>query len=115
MTVESCTVIGWIPIDPDHYDEATALIRELVELSRREEGTVRHRAMVDVEDTNTLRFFEQYEDEAAWTAHTGTDHYREFADRLPDLVDGRMETVNVVDCEAHVHHVTADELAQDDP
>ncbi|HKL30763.1 MAG TPA: putative quinol monooxygenase [Natrialbaceae archaeon] len=104
-----------IPIDPDHYDEATSLIRELVEQSRRENGTVRYRAMVDIEDTNTVRFFEQYEDEAAWTAHTETDHYREFTDRLPDLVDGRMETVNVVDGEAQVHHFTADELAQDDP
>ncbi|WP_135820898.1 putative quinol monooxygenase [Halostella litorea] len=102
-----------IPIDPDRFDEAKEFIATLAERSRAEDGTVRYRAMVDIEASATVRFFEQYEDEAAWTAHTESEHYEEFMDRLPDLVDGPMETVNVVNGEAHVHRFTADDLDGD--
>ncbi|WP_138798169.1 putative quinol monooxygenase [Halostella sp. PRR32] len=104
------TVHSSIPIDPDHFDEAKELIATLTERSRAEDGTVRYRAMIDIEDSTTVRFFEQYEDKAAWKAHTESKHYEEFTSKLPDLVDGRMETINVVDGETHVHRFTVEDL-----
>jgi len=99
-----------ISFDPDRRDEAMELVRKLAERSQQEAGTVRYRAMTDLDDEHTVRFFEQYEDEDAWATHTETEHYREFVKRLPELVEGPMETVNVVDAEPNVHTFTAEDL-----
>ncbi|WP_121823424.1 putative quinol monooxygenase [Halostella salina] len=100
-----------IPFDPERIDDAKDLVADLAERSRDEPGTVRYRAMTDLDDDSTIRFFEQYEDEAAWRAHTETDHYRRFVDRLPDLVDGSMESINVLtDGRPEVHEFGVDDL-----
>lgn len=100
-----------IPFDPDHLAEARSLVAELVDASQAEPGTVRYRAMTDLEADHVVRFFEQYEDGAAWEAHAESAHYRRFVDRLPSLVDGTMESINVVhDGSVAVHEFTAAEL-----
>jgi quinol monooxygenase YgiN len=105
-----------IPIDPECYDEAIELIEDLTERSRREEGAVRYRATTDITDPYTIRFFEQYEDEAAVQAHTETEYYREFNDRLPGLVDGHIETIQfVTDEPPETYRFDAEELTQGEP
>lgn len=94
----------------ERRDEARALVRDLADASRTEAGVVRYRAMTDLDDPDTVRFFEQYEDEAAWRAHTESEHYQAFVDALPGLVDGPMETVTVVDGTVNAHEFDADEL-----
>ncbi|WP_436911200.1 putative quinol monooxygenase [Halosimplex marinum] len=79
------------PIDPEHRDEALELADDLVERSNEEPGMIDYRATVDLQDENVIRFFEQYEDEAAFEAHTGTDHFQAFEERLPDLLAGEPE------------------------
>jgi len=79
------------PIDPDSREEATDLIGDLAEASRTEEGVVDYRAAADVEDPNTFRFLERYEDEAAFGAHAETDHFQAFERALPDLLAGEPE------------------------
>lgn len=101
-----------IPLDPDRLDEAKQLVASVTEQSREEDGTIRYRAMVDLDDRSTVRFFEQYEDKDAWDAHTESAHYQKFMRQLPTVVDGQMETVNIVGGETHVHHFTADELTE---
>lgn len=104
-----------IPFDPDRYDEAIEFVQDLTERSQREAGTVRYRAMVDLGDRYTVRFFEQYEDEEAWTAHTQTEHYQRFINRLPELVDGIMETISIIAGQSpQVHHFTAEDIARVD-
>ncbi|WP_247002170.1 putative quinol monooxygenase [Halosolutus gelatinilyticus] len=102
-----------IPFDPDRYDEAIEFVRDLADQSRREDGTVRYRATVDFEDEHTVRFFEQYEDEAAMVAHTKTDYYQRFNDPLSDLVDGPMETIALMEDDLDVYTFTADDLDRD--
>jgi quinol monooxygenase YgiN len=46
--------------------------------------TVDYRATVDIEGETVLRFFEQYEDAAAFESHTRTDHSREFEAAFPE-------------------------------
>jgi len=92
------------PIDPEKRGEALDLVEELVEQSNREDGTIEYRATTDVSDPNLLRFFEQYEDEAAFEAHGETDHFREFEAALPDLLAGepsvtRFEVESATDLE----------------
>lgn len=79
------------PIREEKMDEALDLIDDLVEASNEEAGILTYRATRDLHDENTIRFFEQYEDEAAVEAHNQTSHFREFEAELPDLLAGEPE------------------------
>ncbi|WP_435102335.1 putative quinol monooxygenase [Halarchaeum sp. P4] len=79
------------PIKPDRFDDALDLAEELVEQSQAESGMLDYRAATDVQDPNTIRFFERYEDEAAFESHTQTTHFQEFEEALPDLLAGEPE------------------------
>jgi quinol monooxygenase YgiN len=81
------------PIDPDKREEALDLIEDLVEQSQAEDGMIDYRATTDVNDPNVVRFFEQYENEATFEAHTQTDHFQEFEAALPDLLAGEPEII----------------------
>jgi quinol monooxygenase YgiN len=76
------------PIDPAHRDEAIEQATELAIESRAEDGVTAYRVTTDVEEPNTLRFFERYEDGAAFAAHAETDHFAEFEAALPELLAG---------------------------
>lgn len=79
------------PIDPEHREEALELADDLVERSNEEPGMIDYRATIDLQDETVVRFFEQSEDEAAFEAHTETDHFQTFEQRLPDLLAGKPE------------------------
>ena len=81
------------PFDPAHRDEALELVANLVEQSNREDGIIEYRAAVDVQDENTIRFFEQYEDAAGVEAHNETAHFQAFEEKLPELLAGEPEVV----------------------
>ncbi|MFC6942769.1 putative quinol monooxygenase [Salinirubellus sp. GCM10025818] len=81
------------PLDPATRDEALGLIEDLVEHSRKEDGMIDYRAATDVSDPNVVRFFEQYEDAAAFKSHSQTDHFQEFEERLPNLLAGEPEVL----------------------
>jgi quinol monooxygenase YgiN len=76
------------PVDPDSREEALDLVRNLAAQSRAEEGVVDYRVATDAEDETVFRFFEQYEDEAAFGAHAESDHFEAFEEALPDLLAG---------------------------
>ena len=79
------------PLDPATRDEALDLIEDLVDQSQQEDGMIDYRAATDVSDPNLVRFFEQYEDAAAFEAHSQTDHFQKFKKRLPNLLAGEPE------------------------
>lgn len=101
-----------IPLDPDCGDEVMNRIDDLVERSRREDGTVRYRAMRDLTDPNLIRFFEQYEDPEAAEAHTESDEYRRFNELLPEVVDGEIETLQFETADVHAVEFTASEAVE---
>ncbi|WP_232686713.1 putative quinol monooxygenase [Halobacterium zhouii] len=82
-----------VPLDPDHRDDALELVDDLTAAARDLPGVVRYRPAVSLEEDYTLQFFEQYEDGAAVAAKEGLPEYEAFATALPDLTDGRIETV----------------------
>lgn len=82
-----------VPIDPDRMDEAADLARDLAEASRAEEGVIDYQVAEDVESSGTLRFFEVYEDDAAFEAHSETDHFQTFMVEVADLLGGEPELV----------------------
>lgn len=81
------------PLDPATRDEALELVEDLVEQSQQEDGMIDYRAATDITDPNVVRFFEQYEDAAAFEAHSQTDHLQKFEERLPDLLAGEPEVL----------------------
>lgn len=76
------------PIDPDHRDEALDQVETLAERSREENGVIDYRVAVAIDNPNLFKFFEEYEDEAAFEAHAQTDHFQEFEAVLPTLLAG---------------------------
>ena len=77
-----------VPVDPESREEAIEAALSVAEDSRNEDGVVDYHVAVDAADENLLRFFEQYEDEAAFGAHASSDHFAEFAAALPEFLDG---------------------------
>ena len=79
------------PIDPDHLDEAKETVSDLAEAVREVEGVIEYRPMIDPDDPNTIRFFEQYEDEAAVEAHAEVPEFAEFQELLQEVLAGEPE------------------------
>ena len=59
-----------------HDEEVAGLIPELVAASRSEPGCLLYLAHRHREDPRRFLFYEQYEDEAAFNAHTRSEHYQ---------------------------------------
>ena len=88
-------------------------VEALVEQSRRAEATVRYRASRAVGEPNVVRFFEQYEDEAAARDHRESEAYRRFNERLLELVEGESETVQAaIGDDPGTHRFSAEEAAE---
>jgi quinol monooxygenase YgiN len=77
-----------VPIDADEREEALDAARSLAEESRDEDGVVSYEVAVDADEKNLLRFFERYEDEAAFEAHASSEQFADFVSRLPEFLDG---------------------------
>lgn len=67
-----------LPVQADSRAAAIDLVQELAERSREEPGVIDYRPAVDVAEENTIRIFEQYEDESAVEAHMSSDHFESF-------------------------------------
>lgn len=82
-----------IPLKPEYREDAIQITREFAKKSKSEDDIVRYRAMMDINDQNTLRFFEQYEDAEAVEAHAQSEYYQEWIDNLPEMVDGQLQNI----------------------
>lgn len=80
VAVVGCMIVmhATMPVDPDSREDALDLARDLAEASREEDGVIDYRVATDAEDPNTVRVFEQYEDDAAVEAHMNSDHFQSF-------------------------------------
>lgn len=67
-----------MPIASDSREQALELARDLAAASRAEEGVIDYRVATDAEDPDTIRVFEQYEDDDAVDAHMSSDHFESF-------------------------------------
>ena len=77
-----------VPVESESREEAVEAAVSVAEESRKEDGVVGYNVAVDAEDENLLRFFEQYEDEAAFGEHASSEHFAEFVSKLPGFLDG---------------------------
>ncbi len=82
-------VTGTVKVRADALDAALAVSLEHVRRSRTEPGCLTHSVHQDVEDPLTLFFFEQWEDDAAISAHFAVPASLAFVTALSELTTGR--------------------------
>jgi quinol monooxygenase YgiN len=82
-------VTGTVKVRPDRMDEALRVSLQHVHRSRREPGCLEHSVHRDVEDAQTLFFFEQWRDDAALSAHFAVPGSLEFVNAITDLATER--------------------------
>ena len=84
--------VTWIA-KPGEEDAVAAALQALVEPSRAEEGVLVYIPNRDPEDPAKFFIYEQYVDEAAYRAHTETEHFQRdgFGDAIPRLEERRRE------------------------
>ena len=78
-------VSGLIEIDPANHDAAVELATTLVEATRAEEGDIDYGFWADLTRPGVFRVYEEWQDEAALTAHFGEPHMATFMEGLGGL------------------------------
>ena len=61
---------------PQDADKAEAILRELRDASRKEEGVVAFEVARSQEKPNVFALWEEYRDRAALDAHIATEHFK---------------------------------------
>lgn len=85
-------VHGTIPLKSEHRDQALALARTMVEMTRSESGCISYDFYIALSNPDTLMLFQEWQSMDALMAHFQTPHMDDFLKQLPDLVDGEITT-----------------------
>jgi quinol monooxygenase YgiN len=84
-------VIGRVECGEEKRSELVALMEEMQDNSRKEEGCLRYGFFSAVEDPNSFVAVEEWADREALDKHFAQEHLQEFARRLLELVTERPE------------------------
>ena len=82
-------VTGRVTVRPEKLDDALRVSLDHVRRSRTEPGCVVHSVHRDVEDPNTLVFFEQWEDQDVLTKHFAVPESLAFVTQLSECAATR--------------------------
>ncbi len=81
------TVIAYMRAAPGKRDELRAALEALVEPTSREKGYVNYDLHQGIEDPDRFFFYENWESDSDLDAHLDAPHLRDFAARIPELLD----------------------------
>jgi quinol monooxygenase YgiN len=81
-------VAGRVPVRPDRRDEAVVAAVKMAKATQAEAGCRSYGFYADLADPNTILIFEEWENEAALTAHFQTPHMAEFNSVISRFVAG---------------------------
>jgi quinol monooxygenase YgiN len=62
----------------------------LVEATRKEPGCLFYALYQSPLDPRSFIFYEEYKDDASFAAHSGSGHFKIFADAIPDMLAGEL-------------------------
>jgi quinol monooxygenase YgiN len=79
-------VWGRVEAQPEHLQEVVRLGLEHVRRSRNEPGCLHHSAQLDVENSNALVFYEQWQDMEALQVHFSVPESGQFVAALTPLL-----------------------------
>jgi quinol monooxygenase YgiN len=81
-------VAGKVPVKPDRRAEAVAAALKMAKATQAEAGCKSYAFYSDLADPNTILIFEEWENEAALTAHFQTPHMAEFNAVIGQFIAG---------------------------
>ncbi|HEX2075128.1 MAG TPA: putative quinol monooxygenase [Geodermatophilus sp.] len=81
---------------PGKREELRAALEALIEPTRQEQGYINYDLHQGVEDPDSFFFYENRESGEDLDAHLAAPHLKEFAARIPELLDEKGLTVNRV-------------------
>ena len=81
-------VSGRVPVKPERRAEAVAAAVKMAAATRAEAGCKSYGFYSDLADPNVFLIYEEWESEAALTAHFQTPHMAEFNAAIPGLIAG---------------------------
>ena len=90
------TVIAHMRAAPGKRDELRAALEALVEPTSKEQGCVNYDLHQGIEDPDRFFFYENWGSDADLDAHLDAPHLRDFAARIPELLDDDGLSVNRV-------------------
>jgi quinol monooxygenase YgiN len=90
------TVIAYMRAAPGKRDELRAALEALIEPTSREKGYVNYDLHQGIEDPDRFFFYENWESGTDLDAHLDAPHLRDFAARIPELLDDSGLSVNRV-------------------
>ena len=90
------TVIAHMRAAPGKRNELRAALEALVEPTSRKKGYVNYDLHQGIEDPDQFFFYENWESDADLDAHLDAPHLRDFAARIPELLDDSGLSVNRV-------------------
>ncbi len=90
------TVIAYMRAAPGKRDELRAALEALIEPTSQEKGYVNYDLHQGTEDPDRFFFYENWESDADLDAHLDAPHLRDFAARMPELLDDDGLTVSRV-------------------
>ncbi len=82
------TVVARAKIKAGKEGDFTDAAKKLVEATRQEPGNVYYMVYQSPVDPSEFIFYEIYEDDDAFGAHAGSEHFSTFANTIPPMLDG---------------------------
>ena len=94
-------IAGTIKVKPETRAEAVQAAIKMAKATQQEAGCISYGFSADLEDPNTFLIFEQWENDAALTAHFQSPHMAEFNSLVPRFLAAppsinRYDVANVV-------------------
>jgi len=88
-------IVAKFPVKPEKVEEAVAAIKALMVEVAKEEGTLMYTLCRDKKDPNMLVFIERYKDQEAVMAHSSSPAFKAFGAKVPELLGGRPEIIQL--------------------
>ena len=88
-------IVVKIPVRPERAEEWSALAADYARAVNAEEGSLFFEWSRSVEEPDTWVCVEGFRDSAAGGAHVGTQAFKDFVERAPDLVSAQPQIMYV--------------------
>ncbi len=84
-------IAGEFIVKAEFRDELMLMSRELIQPSRNEDGCISYSFYEDQTKPNHFLFFERWKDRESIDAHFQKNYFKVFAERFPDMIEGKGE------------------------
>ena len=83
---EKKTIVCRVVVKDGQRAAFTEVAGKLVEATRQEPGNVSYNLYQSPFDSTLFIFYEEYKDDAAFDAHANSDHFKAFAEAIPEML-----------------------------